>query len=59
MKLKYLLSALIASAFVFAGCEDESKVNEGFDNVKVSDTFLSIPEEGGSVTLTVKAEADW
>lgn len=59
MKLKYLLSALIASAFVFAGCEDESKVNEGFDNLKVSDTFLSIPEEGGSVTLTVKAEADW
>lgn len=59
MKLKYLLSALIASAFVFAGCEDESKVNEGFDNLKVSDTFLSIPEEGGSVSLTVKAEADW
>ena len=59
MKLKYLLSALIASAFVFAGCEDESKVNDGFDNVKVSDTFLSIPEAGGSATITVNAEEDW
>lgn len=59
MKLKYLLSTLIASAFVFAGCEDESKLNYGFDNVKLSDTFLSIPEEGGSVTLTVNAKEDW
>ncbi|MGM9767733.1 MAG: BACON domain-containing protein [Candidatus Cryptobacteroides sp.] len=59
MKLKYLLSALIASVFVFAGCEDESKLNYGFDNVKISDTFLSIPEEGGSATLTVNAKEDW
>ncbi|MGN1234188.1 MAG: BACON domain-containing protein [Candidatus Cryptobacteroides sp.] len=59
MKLKYLLSALIASAFVFAGCEDESKVNDGFDNVKVSDSYLTIPEAGGSATITVNADEDW
>ncbi len=57
MKLKYLFSSLLASALLFAGCE--KNVSESFDNIKLSQTYLSIPQEGGSVEVTVNATEDW
>ena len=57
MKLKYLFLALVASAFVFSGCEDE--VATSLDNIQLSKTYLSIPEGGGSAELTITATEAW
>ena len=57
MKLRYLFSSILASVLMFAGCVQESI--ESFDNIKLSQTYLSIPVEGGSVQVTVTATEDW
>lgn len=57
MKLKYLFSTVLASAFIFGGCEEIS--TDSFDNLKLDKTYLSINEKGGSVALTVEATEDW
>lgn len=57
MKLRYLFSAILASVLVFAGCEEVS--TDSWDNIKLSQTYLSISEEGGSVELTINATDDW
>lgn len=57
MKLKYLFSTILASALMLVGCVQESV--DSFDNIKLSQTYLSIPEEGGSVELTVNASEAW
>lgn len=57
MKLRYLFSTILASALMFVGCVQESI--DSFDNIKLSQTYLSIPVEGGSVAVTVTATGDW
>lgn len=57
MKLKYLFSTILASALMLVGCVQESV--DSFDNIKLSQTYLSIPEEGGSVELTVNSTESW
>lgn len=57
MKIKYLFSILLASMFLFAGCEKES--TDSFDNIKLSKTYLSIPETGGKVDVTISATESW
>lgn len=57
MKLKYLFSAILSSALLLVGCEEES--HDSFDNLKVSKTYVSIPEDGGSVDVTVSSSEDW
>ena len=57
MKLKYLFSTILASALMLVGCVQESV--DSFDNIKLSQTYLSIPEEGGTATTTVTATGDW
>lgn len=57
MKLKYLLTALLASSFAFIGCEDE-KVGY-LDNIKLSESYMSMPINGGKITLDIDANVDW
>ena len=57
MKLRYLFSAILSSALLFAGCQPDT--HESFDNVKLSQSYLSIPEDGGSVEMTVTSNEAW
>lgn len=57
MKLRYLFSTILASALMLIGCTPESI--DSFENIKLSKTYLSIPVEGGSATVTVTATGDW
>ena len=57
MKLRYLFSTILASALMLIGCTPESI--DSFENIKLSQTYLSIPVEGGSATVTVTATGDW
>ena len=58
MKLKYLFTAILSSALLFAGCEKEEPVGS-LDNISLSQTYVSIPEAGGTVTVTLNATEDW
>ena len=57
MKLRYLFSIILSSVLFFSACEEQ--VTDSWDNIKLSQTYLSIAEEGGSATLTVTATEDW
>lgn len=56
MKFRYFLT-LIASVLVFAGCMQESI--DSFESIKLDKTYLTIPETGGEVELTITATQDW
>ena len=58
MKLRYLFSIVLSSALLFTGCVEEVST-DSFDNIKLSSTYLSIPVDGGSATLTVDATEAW
>lgn len=58
MKFRYLFSAIAASLVLLSGCAKEESVGS-LDNIKLSDTFLSIDAKGGSVDLTIDATEDW
>ena len=58
MKLRYLFTAILSSALLFAGCEKEEPVGS-LDNISLSQTYVSIPEAGGTVTVTLNATEDW
>lgn len=58
MKLKYLFSIFIAMLVLMTSCEDEETVTL-LDEVKVSSSYVSIPVEGGSTSITVTAQDSW
>lgn len=57
MKLKYIFTALVAALTLAVGCEDN--IENYLDEVKVSSSYVAIPAEGGSQTITVNATDDW
>ena len=57
MKLKYLFSAIIASVLLLVGCEQEPIGT--FEDIKLSSTNVSIPAEGGEVSVTLTTTKDW
>ena len=57
MKLRYLFSIILSSLLLLAGCAKEDPI--GYDNMQLSQTYLSIPQEGGSVSFTVESAAAW
>ena len=57
MKLKYIFTALVASLSLAVGCEED--IERHLDEVKVSSSYVAIPAEGGSQTITVNAEDAW
>lgn len=58
MKLKYLFSVVLSSALLFAGCTQEGPTGS-YDNISLSQTYVSIPEAGGSTSVTLKATEEW
>jgi len=58
MKIKYILG-LVLAACLFVACSDDDDMIGGFDNISLDQTYLSIPENGGDVTLTINAKENW
>lgn len=56
MKLRYLFSAILASALL-VGCNEEELGTLG--NITLNESYLSIPNAGGSTVLTVSATDAW
>ena len=59
MKLKYFIPSLMAVvAAVFTGCADDSTYTT-LGSVSVSQSYVAIPQDGGSTSITVNASSDW
>ena len=50
MKLKYLFTALVAILALFTSCNDDQTLDT-LGKVQVSQSFVSIPVEGGSASF--------
>ncbi|MGI6074462.1 MAG: BACON domain-containing protein [Fermentimonas sp.] len=58
MKFRYLfLLATISLAF-FVGCSDEDQVTL-LDEIRVSSSYVALPVDGGSSSITLTASQDW
>ena len=59
MKLKYFIPSLMAVvAAVFSGCSDDSTYTT-LGSVSVSQSYVAIPIDGGSSSITVNASSEW
>ncbi|MEN6322020.1 MAG: BACON domain-containing protein [Proteiniphilum sp.] len=58
MKLKYIFLLLIATVALMTSCANEEMVTL-LDEVQVSQSYVALPVEGGSATITVKAQDSW
>ena len=58
MKTKYLFIALVAVIGLFASCNDDKELGS-LSGIQVSQSSLSIPQEGGEVSFDVTSAADW
>lgn len=57
MKLRYIIASLAAAAALFTGCKEEGDTY--FDEIRVSQSYVGIPMEGGSKEIDVKATFQW
>lgn len=57
MKLKYIIPAAIAALTMLASCSENDTLE--LDNIKVSQSYVAIPEKGGDVTVEITASEDW
>lgn len=58
MKLKYIFITLVAAIGLFASCSDDQAL-DSLDQVQVSQSIVALSKDGGSETVTVKANGDW
>lgn len=59
MKARYIIASLAAALTVFSGCQKEEAIHL-LDEVKVSTSYVSIPQDGGSsAPVTVEAASSW
>lgn len=59
MKLKNIFSLLLLSVVaLFTSCSNDDDITL-LDDIQVSQSYISIPEEGGSASITVTAKGDW
>ena len=56
MKLRNIFAALAVAVLAFAGCQEKERFLE---EVKVSQSYVAIPAEGGQVEITVNATDSW
>ncbi len=57
MKLKYIIPAAFAAMAMLAGCSDNDALQ--LDNIQVSQSYITIPEAGGDVTVEITASEAW
>lgn len=57
MKLRYIFTALAAALTLAVGCQES--IEPHLDEVKVSSSYVAIPAQGGTDTITVNAVFDW
>ena len=58
MKLRfYIIATLAAAAALFTGCKEEGDTY--FSEIRVSQSYVGIPMEGGEKEITVTAQGDW
>ena len=58
MKLKYyIIATLAAAAALFTGCKEEGDTY--FNEIRVSQSYVGIPMEGGAMEITVTAQGEW
>ncbi len=58
MKLKYLFISIIACLALF-GCKKEDIVINTMSELKVSNSYISIPKDGGTITINIIATENW
>ena len=58
MKLRYLIPSFVAALTMFVSCSDDNDPTY-LDEVRLSSSYVAIPQEGGSTTITVTATGDW
>ena len=60
MKSKYIyIIGVVLAALAFAACSDDEEKAGSLDSIVLDKTYLTIPETGGDVTLTIKAGGEW
>ena len=57
MKLKYIFTALVAALTFVVGCEDDIETH--LEGLRVSSSYIALPAEGGTQTITVRARYAW
>ncbi len=58
MKTKYIIPSLLAVLIFAASCSENGDITL-LDEVQVSSSYIGIPVEGGTNTITVNAKYDW
>lgn len=58
MKLKYILPLFVAALAFLTGCSEDQDPTY-LDGLRVSNSYVTIPLEGGSRTINLTADADW
>lgn len=58
MKLKYLFPIFFAALALMTSCNEEESMTL-LEGIQVSSSYVSIPVEGGSGTITVTAKNNW
>ncbi|MFV0265661.1 MAG: BACON domain-containing protein [Draconibacterium sp.] len=58
MKLKYIFSIFIAILALMTSCEDEETMTL-LPEIQVSSSFVTLPQDGGSTSITVTAKDSW
>ena len=57
MKFRYIIPAVLAATAMLSSSSDNEELQ--LDNIKVSQTYIAIPENGGEVTVDVTASEAW
>lgn len=57
MKIRYIIASILACAFMAAGCTEEQV--SSLSGIKVSNSYIGLPTEGGNATITLTASVDW
>ena len=58
MKFRYFFMAMIAS-LLFVACASDDDALGTLGNFQISETYVTIPDNGGSVTVSIKSTGDW
>ena len=58
MKLKYIIPSFIVLVAMLVGCKDDYEPAH-LNDIRVSSSYLSISQDGGSASLTITANSAW